>query len=207
MVSECVPFALLQTSWIQCSCPCWILAVGSLRESWPLWQRSLLMSSKHTCSCLHKSTTAQARPLPLSTRWVNPFWHAQPHPQFWSPCSKHEKLLCWGSCCLVKEVKKCPCIICSCSWTIQCRHFQDDAGGHAVLDQDYSVQCKIWFQIQTSYKIILCSFDIRRERNAQVFIPGMGWRSSQSPPFPSCCQKGRSWQIHHVSILNSIPKQ
>lgn len=64
-----VPFALLQTSWIQCSCPCWILAVGSLQESWPLWQHSLLMSSKHTCSCPPKSTTGLARPLPLSTRW------------------------------------------------------------------------------------------------------------------------------------------
>lgn len=68
-VSEWVPSSLSQTSWIQCSCPWWILAVGSLQESWLHWQRSLLMSSKHTCSCPLKSTAGQARPLPSFTRW------------------------------------------------------------------------------------------------------------------------------------------
>lgn len=68
-VFEWVPSSLSQTSWIQCSCPWWILAVGSLQESWLHWQRSLLMSSKHTCSCPLKSTAGQARPLPSFTRW------------------------------------------------------------------------------------------------------------------------------------------
>lgn len=202
MVSECVPFALLQTRWIQCLCPCWILAVGSLQGSWPLWQRSLLMSSKHTCSCHPKSTTGQARPLPLSTRWGESLLTCTTTSSVLIPLLKTQ--LCWVSCCLLKEVDKCQCFICSCSWTIQCQHFQDDEGGHAVVDQVCSAKC--WFQIQNSYKIILCSLDIRREINLQVLIAGMGWRSSQSSPFPSCCQKGRSWQIHSVSILNSIPK-
>lgn len=149
----------------ECSWPEWCLSVfpllccrpaGSsaraLAEFW-LWDLcgNLGRSGNAACWCHQNTHAAVSTKVPQHKPGhclylqgeVNPFWHAQPHPQFWSPCSKHEKLLCWGSCCLVKEVKKCPCIICSCSWTIQCRHFQDDAGGHAVLDQDYSVQCKM----------------------------------------------------------------
>lgn len=153
MVSECVPFALLQTSWIQCSCPCWILAVGSLRGSWPLWQRSLLMSSKHTCSCHPKSTTGQARPLPLSTRWGESLLTCTATSSVLIPLLKAQ--LCWGSHCLLKVVNKCQCFICSCSRTIQYRHFQDDEGDHAVVDQNYSVQWEMLVsdtnQLQNNY--------------------------------------------------------
>uniref|UniRef100_A0A669PCQ5 Solute carrier family 25 member 38 n=1 Tax=Phasianus colchicus TaxID=9054 RepID=A0A669PCQ5_PHACC len=48
----------------------WVLLASFVSEwSWLHWQHSLLMSSKHTCSCPLKSTVGQARPLPSSTRY------------------------------------------------------------------------------------------------------------------------------------------
>lgn len=121
-VSECIPFALLQTSWIQCLCPSWILAAGSLRESWPHWQRSLLMSSKRTCSYPPKSTAGQARPLPSSTRWGESLLIRTITASLL--ISLPAAQLCEESCCLLKEVNRCDCLMCSCSQANQCQHFQ-----------------------------------------------------------------------------------
>lgn len=190
MVSECGSFALLQTSWIQCSCPCWILAVGSLRESWPLWQRSLLMSSKHTCSCHPRSTTGQARPLPSSTRWGESLLTCTSRPSVLIPLLKVQ--LCWGSCCLLKEVNKCQCFICSCSWTIQCQHFQDDEGGRAVVDQDYNVQCEMLVSGPNQLQNNCLHFRHQKRNKCPGLYPRNGIEKYSKPTFPFLLSEGQT---------------